>query len=74
VQGGGGEPERIFVLSRPRGGEVDVREFAVGGPDGGLSEYTCTTHEVLATVERALRERRRVSEDLYAIRRWLHTN
>jgi hypothetical protein len=72
VQGGRGEPERVIILSRPRDGMVDVREFAIGGDAGGSSDYTCACDDVLATVERAVRERRRVSEDLATVRRWLN--
>jgi hypothetical protein len=72
VQGGRGEPERVIVLSRPRDGMVDVREFAIGGDEGGRRDYTCACDEVLATIERAVRNRRRVSEDLSTVRRWLN--
>jgi hypothetical protein len=69
VQGAGREPERVLVLSRPQGGLVDVREFGVGL--GAPRDYTATVGELLESLERAARERRRISEDLYAIRRWL---
>ena len=72
LQGGGGEPERVLVLSRPRDGLVEVREFAFGGPEGGSREYSCTPEDVLEVVERAVRGRRRVSEDLSTVRRWLN--
>ena len=72
VQGGGEEPERVLVLSRPRDGRVAVREFAIGaGDEGGPTEYSCSPDAVLAVIERATRERRRVSEDVQTIRRWL---
>jgi len=69
VQGGGRAAERVLVLSRPRGGLVDVREFAVGCD--GPRDYTASVDEVYDLFERASRKRRRISEDLYAIRQWL---
>jgi hypothetical protein len=48
-----------------------VREFVIGGPEGGSREYSCTPDDVLEVVERAVRGRRRVSEDPHTIRRWL---
>jgi hypothetical protein len=73
VQGAAGEPERLFVLSRAsRDGDVEVREFRfAAGDTAGPLEYTARASDVLATFERAHRERRRVSEDMYRIRNWL---
>ena len=71
VQGGGREPERVLVLSRPREGLVEVREFAVGCT--APRDFTATVDELYDLFERAARKRRRISEDLYAIRLWLGT-
>ena len=71
VQGRGREPERVLVLSRPRAGLVEVREFAVGCD--GPRDFTATVDELSDLFERAARKRRRMSEDLYAIRLWLGT-
>ena len=71
LEGGRGSPERVLILSRPHEGMVDVREFALGGAEGGHREYTCAVGDVLAVVERAVRGRRRVSEDVATVRRWL---
>ena len=71
VAGGGGEPERLYVLSRPRGGQVAVREFRFGSEELKPREYSAAPHELLAAFERAHGERRRLSEDLYRIRLWL---
>ena len=71
VAGGRGEPERLLVLGRPRGGSVAVREFRFAEGDGNPREYTATAADLLADFQRARRQRRRLSEDLYAIRRWL---
>ena len=73
VQGGRGEPERLFVLSRVRDrGAVAVREFRLSdGDTAGPLEYTSRASDLLATFERAHRERRRLSEEMYRIRNWL---
>ena len=71
VAGGRGEPERLLVLGRPRGGAVPVREFRFGDVESGPRDYTASAAELLADFQRARRQRRRLSEDLYAIRRWL---
>ncbi|MFL5575895.1 MAG: hypothetical protein ACJ79S_08015 [Gemmatimonadaceae bacterium] len=71
VQGGEGEPETLYVLSRPRAGVVEVREFRFGTDDGSPVDYTVRADELYDALSRAHRQRRRLSEDLYAIRRWL---
>jgi hypothetical protein len=68
VDGGRGEPSRVYVLSRSRGGLVEVREFR---PGCAPLEYTATTDELSTVFARAHRERRGMSESLYAIRLWL---
>ena len=68
VDGGRGEPSRLYVLTHSRGGLVEVRELR---PACAPIEYTATADELLAVFERAYRERRRVSESLYGIRLWL---
>ena len=73
VQGGRGEPDRLFVLARGRGDTVEVREFRFAeGETAGPLEYTAPAPDLLATFERAHRERRRLSEDMYRIRNWLN--
>jgi len=69
VQGAGREPERVLTLSRPRSGVVDVREFSVGA--AAPRDYCVDAGELLDQLEQAARARRRLSEDLYTIRRWL---
>jgi hypothetical protein len=71
VQGGDGEPEKLFVLSRPRDGVVEVRELRFGAEHGTPAEYSASAAELYDAFVRAQRERRRVSEDLNRIRRWL---
>ena len=68
VDGGRGEPMRVFVLTRTPGDLVEVREFR---PGCAALEYTAAPDELLALFERAHRERRGMSESLYAIRLWL---
>ena len=68
VDGGRGEPSRLLVLTRSRGDVVEVREIRAGCAP---VEYAATPDELLAQFERAHRERRRISESLYAIRLWL---
>lgn len=71
VAGGRGEPEKLFVLTRPRAGVVDVREFRFGCDQAAPLEYAAATDDLLAGFERAHGQRRRLSEDLYRIRLWL---
>jgi hypothetical protein len=75
VQGGHGEPERLFVLSRRHGDHVvEVREFRFAeGETAGPLEYTSSAADLLATFERAHRDRRRLSEEMHRIRNWLGT-
>ena len=68
VEGGRGEPSRVYVLSRSRGDLVEVREFR---PGCAPLEYTATTGELSTVFSRAHRDRRAMSESLYAIRLWL---
>lgn len=68
VDGGRGEPTRVFVLTRSRGDLVEVREFH---PGCAPLEYTASADELLTLFERAHRERRGMSESLYGIRLWL---
>ena len=69
IQGGHGEPERLLHISPPLDGRVMVREWTSEG--GGFTPREHAVAEVLAQLERSWSERRRMSEDLYSIRRWL---
>jgi hypothetical protein len=68
VEAGHGEPDRLYVLGRPRDGVVVVRETV-----GGLAprDYTERADALRERFERAQHERRRISVDLYLIQRWL---
>ena len=70
VQGGQGEPERIYVLARPAAGAVAVREIAADGVPT-VRDYVAPTGELYDRFEAALNARRRVSVELYRLREWL---
>ena len=72
VQGARGEPERVFVLGRPRNDLVEVREFGSSCAPAAPRDYTETTHDMLRLFEKAARQKRRVSQELYLIRQWLN--
>jgi hypothetical protein len=69
IEGTRKEAERVLVLSRPRNGVVEAREFAVGCT--APRELTLGVDEAYRIFERAERDRRRLGESLYAIRLWL---
>ena len=71
VAGGKGEPEKLYVMTRPRGGMVEVREFRFGSHETEPRIYAAASDELLAGFERAHGQRRRLSADLHRIRRWL---
>jgi hypothetical protein len=70
VAGGDGEPERLLVLSHAGGGRVHVREWTSDGWGTPPDERELAADELLAWLETAVRRGRRVSEELYRIRRW----
>ena len=71
IEGGPGEPERVLQIARAGSGRVRVREWSGADWGAGAPERDVPAAEVLALVERAVAERRRVSEELYRIRHWL---
>lgn len=71
VAGGNGEPEKLFVLTRPRAGKVEVREFRFGEHQSEPLVYAASCESLLHDFERAHAERRRLSESLHRIERWL---
>jgi hypothetical protein len=72
IEGGGGEPERILRIAPPKSGRVLVHEWtSTDASDSPPSVRETEAQEILALVERAARSRRRMSEELYRIRRWL---
>ena len=70
VGGGAGEPERLLHISRPVQGLVRVREWTSDDWNTPL-ERELSADALLRAIEEAARQRRRLSEELYRIRRWL---
>jgi len=71
VAGGKGEPEKLYVLTRPRAGTVEVREFRFGEHQGEPRVYAASSASLLDDFKRAHAQRRRLSEDMHRIERWL---
>ena len=71
VQGARGEPERVYLLSRPRRDLVEVREFGSDCAAAAPRDYTASTDEMLRLFEKAAKQKRRVSQEMYLIRQWL---
>ncbi len=69
--GGDGEPERLLHLSRPMDGLVRVREWSGDDWNAPAMEREMPAEVLLRAFEEAARKRRRLSEELYAIRLWL---
>lgn len=69
--GGGGEPERLLHISRPLDGLVRVREWTSADWNVPAVEREMPADVLLRAFEEASRQRRRLSEELYAIRLWL---
>lgn len=68
LQGGGGDPETVLVLGRPRGDRIAVREFPAHEQP---TEYEADVHALIARLEHAVRAGRRVSAEPYLVREWL---
>ncbi|HVE79190.1 MAG TPA: hypothetical protein VNA89_10030 [Gemmatimonadaceae bacterium] len=71
VAAGNGEPERLMILARAGGGRVRVREWTSAGWGTPPDEREVAPEALYAWLETAVRRGRRVSEELYRIRRWL---
>jgi hypothetical protein len=71
VEGSGREVTRLYVMSRPQAGRVHVREWRGDDWSAGPLERDIEAATLLAEFERAHRERRRMSEELYRLRLWL---
>jgi hypothetical protein len=70
VEGARGKADQLYILGRPRGGVVEVREQTFG-ESCAPREYVERAEDVLRRFEHAQRDRRRVSVELYALRHWL---
>ena len=71
IVGKRGDSDRTLMLERAPGGAVRVREWSAANWAGPPAERVVPAEEVYATVERAYRERRRVSVSLAELRAWL---
>jgi hypothetical protein len=71
VAAGDGEPERLLMLSHVSGGRVRVREWSGESWNRSPEEREIDGDALYASLERAVRRGRRVSEELYRIRSWL---
>ena len=71
VEGSAREGMRLYVMSKPSGGLVRVREWRGEEWSAGPLDREVEASALYAEFERAYRERRRVSEELYRLRLWL---
>ena len=86
LQGSPHEPERLLMIGRPvrvrergrREGSIDplpslvrVREWSTGSWNAPPVERQVESGALLAEIERAFRANRRVSQEMYRVRRWL---
>ena len=71
VGAGAGEPERLYMIGRPAGGRVRVREWSTATWNQPAQEREMAVSELWSALERAHGARRRLSEELPRIRHWL---
>jgi hypothetical protein len=72
VGGGQGEPEMLLLIERPTArGIVRVRSWTSDDWSAPPSAAERTVAEVLAEVERWVRQRRGLNHSLSAVRQWL---
>ena len=71
VEGTGREGMRLYVIGRPVAGRVHLREWRGEDWSAGPIEREVDAAALYAELERAHRERRRMSEELYRLRLWL---
>ena len=67
---GAGEPERLLHIGRPLAGTVRVREWTSDTWSAPM-ERDVPADALLNELERAAQQRRRMSVEIYAVRRWL---
>ena len=70
VGGGEGEPEQLLRISRPRDGLVRVLEWTSENWSAPF-ERELAADALLRALEEAAAHRRRLSEEIHRIRRWL---
>ncbi len=71
VDRAGDEPEYMLIISRPVDGRVRVREWSPANWGAEAPERELPADAVYSRIERAYRQRRRVSVDMYRVRTWL---
>ena len=71
VEGDAREAMRLYVIGRPAAGRVHVREWRGEDWTAGPLERDVDAADLLAEIERAYQQRRRVSEEMYRVRHWL---
>lgn len=71
IAGDAERPERLVLLSRPDGGRVSVREWTSSDWSRPPAARTMESRELLAELEQAIRQGRRVNQEIYAVRHWL---
>jgi len=71
VGAGDGEPERLLRISRPIDGQVDVLEWSGADWTSPARQRRAPATELLAELERAAEQRRRMTESIYRLRLWL---
>lgn len=71
VAGDTHEPDRLMLISRPHGGEVTVREWTSKEWNSEPSERRMDAHVLYTALEKASKQRRRLSQELHRVRLWL---
>ena len=71
VEGTVREGLRLYVMGRPADGRVRVREWRGENWSAGPIEREVDAAALYEEFERAHRDRRRMSEELYRVRLWL---
>ena len=71
VEGTEREGMRLYVIGRPVAGRVQLREWRGEDWSAGPIERHVDAAALLAELEQAHRDRRRMSEELYRLRLWL---
>ncbi len=65
------EPEYMLMISRPSAGRVRVREWSPANWSEEAREHELPVDEVYSRIERADRQRRRISVEMLRVRAWL---
>jgi hypothetical protein len=72
VGGGGGEPEKLLLIDRPRAdGQVRVRQWTSADWSAPPATLELRASTLLSDIERSVREGRGLNRELSLVRRWL---